>query len=102
MVKIEFYVPETHIEEVKSAVFEAGGGLIGNYECCCWQTLGKGQFRPLAGSNPHIGRQGIIESVPEYKIELICAPDKIQDIITALKKAHPYEAPAYQFWEIKT
>lgn len=48
--KLCFYVPVTHIEQVKQAMFAAGAGTIGNYDCCAWQVLGVGQFRPLAGS----------------------------------------------------
>jgi len=49
--KLEVYVPLTHAEELKTALFDAGAGRIGNYDCCCWQSVGTGQFRPLAGSN---------------------------------------------------
>ncbi len=52
-----FYVPETHIELVKNAIFEAGAGKVGLYSHCSWQTQGVGQFMPLAGSNPHLGKQ---------------------------------------------
>ncbi len=58
-----FYVPESTLEDVKSAVFAAGAGRIGNYEQCCWQVEGQGQFRPLAGSDPAIGEQGELETV---------------------------------------
>ena len=57
-----FYVPESALEQVKAAVFAAGAGRIGNYDQCCWQVAGQGQFRPLAGSNPAIGRQGAVAS----------------------------------------
>jgi hypothetical protein len=49
LLKIEFYVPETHLEQVKSAMFSAGAGRVGDYDCCAWQTLGQGQFRPQDG-----------------------------------------------------
>ena len=56
-----FYVPTANAETVKNAVFEAGGGRIGNYDRCCWQTTGTGQFRPLAGSQPFLGEAGVEE-----------------------------------------
>ncbi|MGI9286142.1 MAG: NGG1p interacting factor NIF3, partial [Pseudomonadales bacterium] len=55
MFKLCFYVPGENLEAVKSAVFAAGAGRVGDYENCCWQVLGEGQFRPLEGSQPHIG-----------------------------------------------
>jgi len=100
--KIEFYVPGSHLEKVKSAIFAAGAGRIGNYDCCCWETRGKGQFRPCSGSNPFIGKKGKTEKVQEYKVELVCSSKYIKKVIRALKKAHPYEAPAYQYWEVKS
>ncbi|MGB1498121.1 MAG: NGG1p interacting factor NIF3, partial [Alloalcanivorax venustensis] len=51
--KLCFYVPEEHAEAVKNAVFEAGAGRIGNYDCCSFQVAGQGQFRPLEGSDPY-------------------------------------------------
>ena len=100
--KLEVYVPATHVEELKTALFSAGAGKIGNYDCCCWQTSGTGQFRPLEGSNAFIGELDKIEKVEEIKLELICPGDKITEIIAALKKAHPYETPAFQYWAVKT
>ncbi len=100
--KIEFYVPETHLAKVKSAIFAAGAGKIGNYDCCCWETEGIGQFRPCDGSNPFIGKKDGVEKVRECKVELVCDPKHIKKAVAALKKAHPYETPAYQYWEIKS
>lgn len=100
--KLVFYVPIEAAEKVKAAVFNAGAGTLGNYDQCCWQTEGSGQFRPLAGSSPHIGKQQILEKVPEYKVEMICSAACIDAAITALKAAHPYEEPAYQYWPVFT
>ena len=55
MYKLCFYVPESHLEEVKEAVFAAGAGKMGDYDACAWQTAGQGQFRPGEGADPHIG-----------------------------------------------
>jgi hypothetical protein len=99
--RLEFYVPATHVEVVKNAVFAAGAGTIGNYDCCCWQTLGTGQFRPLSGSNPFIGRQDEIEDVEEYKVEILCAGKDLPAALAALRAAHPYETPAYQYWPVE-
>ena len=93
--KIELYVPESHLDAVKTAMFEAGAGRVGNYDCCAWQTRGEGQFRPLDGSMPFLGNQGQIETVIEYKLELVCEEPCLKAVIAALKRAHPYEEVAY-------
>ncbi len=100
--KLCFYVPESHLEQVKTAVFEAGGGRIGDYDCCAWQTPGEGQFRPLAGSHPFLGRAGEMETVAEYKVEMVCAESCIAEAVRALSAAHPYEEPAYDVWRLST
>ena len=102
MYKLCVYIPETHLEAVKQALFAAGAGRIGDYDSCCWQTLGQGQFRPLAGSQPFIGQQGAVETVPEYKVELVCEDALIAAAIAAMKLAHPYEEPAYDCWRLDT
>lgn len=96
MYMLYFHVPETHVEQVKNAIFAAGAGIIGNYSHCSWQVLGQGQFKPLAGSNAFIGEVNQLETVAEYKVETVCATNCISAVITALKKAHPYETPSYQ------
>lgn len=95
MYKLSFYVPETHLESVKLAIFSAGAGRIGEYDHCCWQVLGQGQFRPLAGSKPFLGRQDAVEIVPEYRVEMVCKTQSISAAVAALLDAHPYEEPAW-------
>ncbi len=102
MYKLCFYVPESHLEVVKTALFEAGAGRIGNYDSCCWQTLGQGQFRPLSGSAPYLGQQGEVETVAEYKVEMVCGDELIDAAVSALKAAHPYEEPAFDCWRLDT
>ena len=100
MYKLCFFVPESHLEPVKQAVFAAGGGRIGDYEHCCWQVLGQGQFRPGQGADPFIGTTGELETVAEYRVELVCADELIAAAVAALKQAHPYEEPAYDVWRL--
>lgn len=95
MYKITFYVPASHLEVVKAALFAAGAGRLGDYDCCAWQVKGQGQFRPLAGSNPRIGRRDVLETVEEYRVELVCDDACVQAAVAALRQAHPYEMPAY-------
>ena len=95
MYQLVFYVPESHLEAVKAAIFAAGAGRIGDYEQCCWQVLGSGQFKPLAGSNPHLGEVGSLERVPEYRVEMVCDDACTAEVVKAFKRAHPYEEPAW-------
>ena len=97
-----FYVPTSSLDAVKSAVFAAGAGRIGNYDHCCWQVQGQGQFRPLEGSNPTLGQQGEIEQVSEYRVEMVCEARVIGAVVQALKEAHPYEEPAWHVLEMVT
>ncbi|SET81098.1 MULTISPECIES: YqfO family protein [Marinobacter] len=101
MYKLCFFVPVIDAETTKDAVFQAGGGRIGDYDCCAWQTLGQGQFRPLDGSNPHLGEHGQLERVDELKVELVCEDRLIRDVVAAMKRAHPYEEPAYEVYRLE-
>ena len=101
--KIEFYAPESHLEKVKEAMFEAGAGRVGAYDSCAWQTLGKGQFRPQEQSDPFIGSNGLLETVSEYKVEMVCEEQLLSTVVVALKESHPYEEVAYslvQLWSV--
>ncbi len=102
MYQLIFYVPESHLQSVKAALFKAGAGRIGDYDQCAWQTLGSGQFRPLSASTPFIGSVNQLESLAEYKVEMVCEAGKIKAVLQALLAAHPYQTPAYSVLEMKT
>jgi len=108
MYKFCFFVPQEALGSVKKACFAAGAGRIGDYDSCCWQVLGEGQFRPLAGSSPYIGSapaeggaEGVLERVAEYRVEMVCDDSLIRDAVAAMKDAHPYETPAYDVWRLE-
>ncbi|MFT7185733.1 MAG: hypothetical protein ACI84K_001116 [Pseudohongiellaceae bacterium] len=96
MLKISFFVPIKYAEKVKRAVFLTGAGQLGGYDNCSWETTGAGQFRPLSGSDPFLGKEGVLEKVEELKVEMVCRIECIEAAIAALKKTHPYETPAYE------
>ncbi|MFG1481965.1 YqfO family protein [Halobacteriovorax sp. HFRX-2_2] len=100
MKKLVFFVPKANAEIVKDAVFDAGAGTIGNYDRCSFEVEGVGQFRPNQEANPHIGRNGEIEKVVELKVETICPDNKVKEVLEALKKAHPYEEPAIDLYDL--
>lgn len=95
MYKLVFFVPDTHVNAVKDAVFAAGAGKVGNYECCAWQVLGQGQFRPLQGAEPHLGAVGQLELVAEWRVEVVLPREKLAKVLHVMKQAHPYEHPAF-------
>jgi hypothetical protein len=95
MYKLGVFVPASHLEQVKTALFAAGAGRLGKYDSCCWQTLGQGQFRALEGSHPYIGQKGKVEKVEEYRVELVCEDKLLHTVLEALRSSHPYEEPAY-------
>ncbi|RYZ32396.1 MAG: NGG1p interacting factor NIF3 [Sphingobacteriales bacterium] len=100
MYKLAFFVPESHLEHVKAAVFAAGAGRVRNYDQCCWQVLGIGQFRPCMDSTPLIGDIEQLEKVPEYRVEMVCSDEHITAAVAALRSAHPYEEPAIDVWQL--
>ena len=100
MFKLAFFVPSAQADSVKQAVFAAGAGRIGDYQECCWQTEGVGQFRPNTSANPFVGKPGELETIAELRIEMVCDDQCIHAALTALKQAHPYEEPAYDVWRL--
>ena len=101
MLKLCVYVPEAQLEALKSALFAAGAGRIGNYSECCWQVLGSGQFRPGEGSDPHLGSLGEVERVAEYRVEMVVADEFVDAVVAALRAAHPYEEPAFDLIRVE-
>lgn len=101
MFKIGFFVPVNYAEIVKEAMFVAGGGRIGNYDRCSFETLGTGQFRPLKGAQPFLGTTDQVEKVEELKVEMICEDQFLKAVIEAMKKNHPYEMPAYDIIKLE-
>lgn len=93
--RLSFYVPKSDAENVKNAVFETGAGTQGEYKQACWQVLGQGQFMPLSNARPTIGQVNQLKKVEEYRVEILCTEKNISQAVVALKKAHPYEEPAY-------
>ncbi|SFF89070.1 YqfO family protein [Neptunomonas qingdaonensis] len=100
MYQLVFYVPESHREAVKTALFAEGAGRIGDYDSCCWQVQGQGQFRPVEGSQPFIGQQGQLEKLAEWKVEMVCEDHLIKAVVKTLKAAHPYEEVAYRVYRL--
>ena len=95
MYKLVVFVPISAVAKVSDAVFAAGAGAIGNYSNCSFYTQGTGTFLPLEGAKPAIGKKGRLEKTPEVRFETIVPAERLDDCIAAMKKAHPYEMPAF-------
>ncbi|PCK03447.1 MAG: NGG1p interacting factor NIF3 [Alteromonadaceae bacterium] len=100
MNKLVFFVPPSYLEQVKNALFDAGAGRYSNYDRCCWQVLGQGQFRPSNQARPYFGVSGALESLAEYRVEMLCDEASLERALDALKRAHPYEEPAYEVYDL--
>ena len=94
------FVPAENADAVREAMFTAGAGRIGDYSHCSWTTTGTGQFLPHDGASPAIGRVGTVEQVAEERVEVI-APARLRShVLTALRRAHPYEEPAFDIFAL--
>ena len=98
--KLVVFVPVEAAKKVSNAIFAAGGGAIGNYSRCGFGAEGVGSFLPLKGAKPAIGKKGKFEKVPEIRFETIVPSQKLGACIAALKKAHPYEEPAFDVFKL--
>ena len=94
--KLEVFVPHENAQALKTALFEAGAGKIGNYSDCSFSSEGQGSFKPNIGAKPTIGSIDDLEHVSETKIEVVFPKWKSNNVITAMLEAHPYEEVAYQ------
>ncbi|KAH8664257.1 GTP cyclohydrolase 1 type 2/Nif3 [Xylariales sp. PMI_506] len=102
--RLVFNVPESHLAACKAAIFAAGAGRYpqSNYTECCFTSAGTSQFRPGNAARPHLGSVGQVEEVKSFRVETPCVgEDTVKKAIEALKKAHPYEEPAYQVYRVE-
>jgi dinuclear metal center YbgI/SA1388 family protein len=93
--KLVTFVPETDVEKVSRALFDAGAGHIGRYSACSFRAPGMGTFFGEEGANPVVGQAGRLEVAPELRVETIVPSGKAAEVVRALRAAHPYEEPAF-------
>jgi hypothetical protein len=98
--KLIVFVPREALDAVREALFAAGAGRLGNYEHCSWYTEGTGTFLGGEGSSPSVGRAGREERVAELRLETVFPVEKQDEVIAALRRAHPYEEPAFDIYEL--
>ncbi len=99
--KIVVYVPQGYEENVQQAMCDAGAGFIGNYSHCSFAAEGIGTFLPLEGTNPFLGKQNTLERTKEVRLETIVPQSFCSVVLEAMKKAHPYEEPAYDVYTVE-
>ncbi len=101
LIKIAVFVPKEHLDRVAAAMHSAGGGTFTKYEECSFRTEGVGTFRGTHEANPFIGTKGILEIVPETKLEMLVPSWKLTDVVKAMRSAHPYEEAAFDIVPLK-
>ena len=98
--KLIVFVPPEALDTVRDALFAAGAGRIGNYERCSWYTDGTGTFFGGEGTQPALGESGREERVPELRLETVYPEELHDDVVAALRRAHPYEEPAFDVYAL--
>ena len=93
-------MPAEALDATRDAVFEAGGGKIGDYERCSWYTAGTGTFLAGEDTSPAVGERGSEEHVPELRVETVVPAERIGEAVAALSRSHPYEEPAYDIYPL--
>lgn len=99
-VKIIVFVPTSDADNIRAVLGDNGAGKMGNYSNSSFSFKGKGRFKPEAGADPTIGEVGKFEETDEERIEVIAPIEKYLKIVEAVKKAHPYEEPAIEVYDL--
>jgi hypothetical protein len=98
--KLIVFVPREALDDVRDALFAAGAGRIGDYEHCSWYTQGTGTFLGSEGTSPNVGEAGREQRVAELRLETVFPAERQDEVLAALRGAHPYEEPAFDVYEL--
>ena len=98
--KLVVFVPREALDTVREALFEAGAGRIGDYERCSFYTEGTGTFFGGEGTDPNVGRAGREQRVAELRLETVFPEERQEEVVEALRRAHPYEEPAFDVYPL--
>ena len=98
--KLVVFDPREALDAEREAVFAAGAGRIGEYERCSWYTEGTGTFFGGEETAPTLGERGREERVPELRLETVYPADREEEVVRALRSAHPYEEPAFDLYRL--
>ncbi|ADV63409.1 protein of unknown function DUF34 [Isosphaera pallida ATCC 43644] len=100
--KLVVFTPESDLEPVRRAAAQAGAGVIGDYTFCSFELRGRGTFLGGDATNPTIGQAGRLETVEEVRLEMVCPPERVDEVVRAVIQAHSYEEPAYDLVKLHT
>jgi len=100
MYKVVVFVPVENADALRQVIGDSGGGKIGNYSDCSFSSRGIGRFKPREGAHPAIGEIGKLEEVEEERVEFVCVEEKLEAVLAAIRKVHPYEEPAIDVWKL--
>ncbi len=98
--KLVVFVPPEALDQVRDALFAVGAGRIGAYERCSWYAEGTGTFFGTEETEPAVGERGVEERVPELRLETVFPVERHDEVVAALRAAHPYEEPAFDVYEL--
>ena len=98
--KLVVFVPREALDPVREALFEAGAGRIGDYERCSFYTEGTGTFFGGEGTDPDVGQAGREQRVAELRLETVFPEERQAEVVEALRRAHPYEEPAFDVYPL--
>nr|WP_319401498.1 Nif3-like dinuclear metal center hexameric protein [uncultured Carboxylicivirga sp.] len=101
LVKLVVYVPKEYAEVVRNAIFEAGAGVIGEYDSCSFNVEGKGTFKAGDQTNPFVGEKGELHFEDEVRIETIMPSFIQRKVVNTMLEQHPYEEVAYDIYPLK-
>ncbi len=99
--KLVVFTPENAVDKVSEAIFNAGGGVIGEYSKCSYRSTGTGTFKGSDQTNPAVGKKENFEEVAETRLEVVVNEACLGRAIKAMLAAHPYEEPAYDIYPLK-
>jgi hypothetical protein len=91
--KLEIFLPAEHLPQIQQALAQVDAGHIGNYDRCLSYHPVTSCWRPLAGTDPYLGKEGQLSTEPELKVEVTCRREQVDEALAALRAAHPYEEP---------
>ena len=98
--KLVVFVPREALDPLRDALFAAGAGRIGDYQRCSWYTAGTGTFLGGEATTPTVGERGREERVAELRLETVFPEESQNEVLAALRSAHPYEEPAFDIYPL--
>ena len=91
--KLEIFIPESHLKDLQTALQRVDAGHIGNYDSCLSYSRVTSTWRPLEGTHPFSGEIGELSTEPELKVEVTIFASQLEETVSAIKAVHPYEEP---------